>query len=326
MRGTTYNIAAMLPGRGVLANEAVIVGAHWDHIGRRGHSAKSGGAGSYYPGANDNASGAAGVLILAKRLAARAREDPSRRRRAIVLACFGGEECGLVGSAYMAGRLKEMGLKVSRVTAMVNMDMIGRLKDNRLSVWGVDSGKGWVRLVRSSAKDSGLTLAMSGANLGPSDHVSFHHRKIPVVSFSTGAYGDMHRESDTADKIDSAGAVRILGVVDRLVESLAVRADRIAYTAPRPGSGRRVLLGVRFDPGASGDGGGVRLAEIVKDMPAAKAGLRQGDVVTGWADKAIGGVADMRAALAKVKPGDTVRLTVLRGKEKVQVSVEFPKR
>ena len=129
-----------------------------------------------------------------------------------------------------------------------------------------------------------------------------------------------------ADKIDSAGAVRILNVVDRLVESLAVRADRIAYTAPRPGSGRRVLLGVRFDPGASGDGGGVRLAEIVKDMPAAKAGLRQGDVVTGWADKAIGGVADMRAALAKVKPGDTVRLTVLRGKEKVQVSVEFPKR
>ena len=325
VRGTTYNIAVVLPGRGILANEAVIVGAHWDHLGRRGLGAKSGGAGSYYGGANDNASGTAGVLILAKRLAARAKQNPSEHRRAVVLACFGAEERGLLGSAYMAGHLKEMGLKVSQVAAMVNMDMIGRLKDNRTSVWGVDSGKGWARLVRSAAKDSELTLAMSGGGLGPSDHASFYRRKIPVVCFSTGMYPDLHRPSDTADKIDSAGAVRILNVVDRLVESLSVRADRIPYTAPRPGSGRRVLLGVRFDSGGSG-GSGVLLTEIIEGMPAAKAGLRQGDVVTGWADKAIGGVEDMRTALAGIKPGDTVRLTVLRGKEKVRVSVEFPRR
>ena len=325
VRGTTYNIAAVLPGRGILADQAVFVGAHWDHLGRRGRSAKPGGAGSYYAGANDNASGTAGILILAKRFAARAKRKSSRPRRAIVLVCFGAEERGLLGSLYMAGHLKEMHLKVSQVAAMVNVDMIGRLKDNRMSVWGVDSGKGWEQSVRSAAKDSGLKLALSGGGLGPSDHASFYRRKIPVVCFSTGMYPDLHRTSDTADKIDSAGAVRILDVVERLVESLAVRADRIQYTAPRPGSGRRVLLGVRFDTGGS-DGGGVRLAEVIEGMPAAKAGLRQGDVVTGWADKALDGIEDIRAALAGVKRGDTVRLTVLRGKEKLQVSVKFPER
>jgi len=322
VRGTTYNVAAVLPGRGTLANEAVIVGAHWDHLGRRKRSAKSGG---YYPGANDNASGTAGVLILAKRFTARAGGNSSRHRRAIVLAWFGGEERGLVGSAYMAGHLKEMGLEVSQVAAMVNMDMIGRLKDNRIGVWRVDSGKGWEQLVRSAAKDSGLTLALTSAGANPSDQESFYRRKIPVLCFSTGAYPDLHRRSDTADKIDSAGAIRILGVVDRLVESLAERTDRIAYTASRGGPGRRVLLGVRFDLDGS-DGGGVRLDEIIEGMPAAKAGLRQGDVVTGWSDKALGGIENIRAELAKVKPGDTVRLTVLRGKEKLRISVKFPQR
>jgi len=325
VRGKTYNIAATLPGRGNLAGEVVIVGAHWDHLGRKGRGAEPSGAGSYYPGANDNASGMAGILILARRFSARDRKDPPGHRRRIVFAFFGAEERGLIGSAYMAGHFREMGLKASQVVAMVNMDMIGRLKDNRLSVWGIDSGEGWERTVRSAARDSGLKLAMSGGGLGPSDHSSFYRRKIPVVCFSTGAYPDMHRRSDTSDKIDSAGAVRILGVVDRLVESLANRQGRIPYAAPRGKSGLRVFLGVQLAPGRP-EGGGVRLAGVMEDAPAGKAGLREGDVVRRWGDKAIGGIEDLRTAQAKAKPGDTVRLTVRRGKESLQVSVKFPAR
>jgi len=326
VRGKTYNVAAALPGRGNLAGEVVIVGAHWDHLGRRGEASGSGG---YFPGANDNASGTAGVLMLAKRFAARARTGikknlPAHRRK-IVFAFFGAEERGLIGSAYMARHFNEMHLKTSQVAAMVNMDMIGRLKDNRLSVWGVDSGEGWAQAVRSAGKDSGLKLAMSGGGLGPSDHASFYRRKIPVVCFSTGMYPDLHRRTDTSDKIDSGGAIRILGVVDRLVRSLAERQERIPYAAPRGGSGRRVMLGVQLDPSRP-KGGGVRLAAVMEDAPAGKAGLREGDVVTHWADKAVGGVADLRAALAKAKPGDTVRVTVRRGKETLQATVKFPAR
>lgn len=316
VKGTTYNIAATLPGRGNLADQAIIVGAHWDHLGRRGQLR------GYFPGANDNASGTAGILILAKRLSARAGENASGHRRTVVLALFGAEERGLLGSLYMAGHLKELGLKLSQVTAMVNMDLIGRLKNNRVGVWRVGSGDAWEQLVRSAAEGSGVALVVSRAGRNLSDHESFYRRKIPAVCFSTGGYPDLHRQSDTADKIDSAGAIRILGIVDRLVETLAERKDRIQYSSS---GGKRVLLGVRFDPGGS-DGGSIRLAEVIEGMPAAKAGLRQGDVVTHWGDKALGGIEDIRAELAKIKPGDTVRLTVLRGKEKLHISVKFPKR
>ncbi|MDP6543906.1 MAG: M28 family peptidase [Phycisphaerae bacterium] len=215
VKGTTYNIAATLPGRGNLADQAIIVGAHWDHLGRRTKSR------GYFPGANDNASGTSGILILAKRFTARAKTNTSQHRRRVVLALFGAEERGLLGSSYMAGHLKELGLKLSQVTAMVNMDLIGRLKNNRVGVWRVGSGNDWEQLVRSAAEGSGVALAVSRAGKNPSDHESFYRRKIPAICFSTGGYPDLHRQSDTADKIDSAGAIRILGIVDRLVETLA---------------------------------------------------------------------------------------------------------
>ncbi|MDP6635651.1 MAG: M28 family peptidase [Phycisphaerae bacterium] len=237
LRGKTYNIAVKLPGRGVLAGEAIIVGAHWDHVGRLAKTAKSDDKQGYFPGADDNASGAAGILILAKRLAARARRNPSEHRRSIVLACFGAEELGLLGSAYMARNLRQLGLKDSQVIAMVNMDMIGRLRDNKLYAWGVE-GKSWKRIVRSSAKDSGLTLTVSGPGLGLSDHGSFHRRKIPVVCMNTGLHDDVHRTSDTSDKIDAAGAIRILNVVDRLLESLATQAEPIQSEPADPKSGK----------------------------------------------------------------------------------------
>ena len=215
LRDKTYNIAARIPGRGDLANEAIIVGAHWDHLGRIK------GTKSRFPGADDNASGVAGVLILARRLAANAAKSTAKHRRTIILTLFGAEELALLGSAHMAANLKELGLKKdSQVAAMVNMDMIGRLRANRVYAWGVKLGGDWERLVRASGKNAKLTLDVTGMGFGPSDHASFNRRKIPVVSFTTGIHPDMHRTSDTPDKINSDGAVRILNIVERLIESL----------------------------------------------------------------------------------------------------------
>lgn len=324
VKGKTHNIAAALPGKGKLAGDVVIVGAHWDHIGAGGRGGRPGGTGGYYPGANDNASGTAGVVTLAARFAARAKTAAAESRRTIVFACFGAEERGLLGSGYMAGHLQEMDLDVSRVAAMVNMDMIGRMTDDALKVWGVDSGKGWDAIVRKAGEGSKLKMALSGPGLGPSDHASFYRAKIPVVCFSTGMYPDMHRKSDTADKINSAGAVRILAVVDNLVQTLATRTDRIAYLAPKPRqSGRRVLLGVQIEPAPDG---GVRLTSVQRGMPAATAGLRVGDILTHGQGKPIGGVTGLRAILAKAKPGNSAKFTVRRGKETLQVTVSFPRR
>jgi len=229
LRGKTYNIGVTLPGRGTLADQAIIIGAHWDHVGRI--TGAKPGPGSWFPGADDNASGTAGVLMLARRLAAAVKKGSSQHRRAIVLTCFGAEERGLLGSAYMSRHLNELGLKDSQVTAMINMDMIGRLRSDKVTVWGVELGKGWEKLVRSSFEDSDLKLKLYGAGLGMSDHASFYRRKIPVACFTTGLHPDIHRPGDSFDKIDPAGAIRVLNVVDRLVRTLATRADPMGSQA-----------------------------------------------------------------------------------------------
>jgi aminopeptidase YwaD len=223
----TCNIAVMLPGRGKLAGETIIVGAHWDHVGRMGAT-----QGPYCPGADDNASGSAGLLILAKRLADRAAKDTSKHRRTIALAWFGAEELGLIGSKHLAANLKDLGPKMFRIAAMINMDMIGRLKDNKASVWGVDRENEWEKLVRSSAKNSKIKLRLYGMGFGLSDHASFQRLKIPLANFTTGIHPDVHRISDTADKINSAGAISMLNIVDRLIETLAILPGPIPYDGP----------------------------------------------------------------------------------------------
>jgi len=323
-KGKAYNLALVLPGKGKLANEAVIVGAHWDHVSAYGRDAGSAGAKVYYPGANDNASGTAGVVMLASRYASRAKAAGDEPRRTIVFACFDAEERGLLGSKHMVEHLAEMDLDASRVAAMVNLDMIGRPVENTVGVWGTDSGKGWAPILDAAALDSGMKLALSGTSKGSSDHASFYRAKIPVVFFCTGFFPDMHRPTDTADKINSVGAIRVVNVVDNLVQSLATRPDRIAYVAPKPKpSGLGVKLGVQITPTPDG---GLRLTSVSKNTPAAQAGLRTNDILTHWAGKVIKDANALRAALARTKPGSTVTLTVRRGKETLQVTVTFPKR
>jgi aminopeptidase YwaD len=229
--GESCNIAAKLEGRGDLAGEVIIVGAHWDHIGRvRG--AKRGSPRSYNPGADDNASGAAGILILAKQLAKRDKINPPKHRRTIILTFFGAEEAALIGSTYLAKNLKDFGLKRSQIVAMVNLDMIGRMRNNTLYAWSVDLAGQWDRMIRRSARGSGLNLKVSGPGMGLSDHRSFYYLKMPVVSLTTGLHPDIHRPSDTIDKINFAGAIKVLNVTEKLIGALSVRPEAVPYEGP----------------------------------------------------------------------------------------------
>ncbi len=225
---TLHNVAGVLPGKGALADEVVIVGAHYDHLGYGGFGSLRREPGrAMHPGADDNASGAAGVVMLARRFAAAAPGEPDdAARRTIAFVTFGGEEIGLLGSRAMVKNLIELGIAAENVVAMLNMDMIGRLRGGRLNVWGVDSAGNWRAMVRSRAKALGLRPSLHGSPLsGSSDHISFHRAGIRVLGFNTGGHADLHRPTDTADKINPGGALKVLELVGGIAEALREGAD-----------------------------------------------------------------------------------------------------
>lgn len=309
-----HNIGAVLPGSGELADQVVIVGAHYDHVGM-GWTGKE----VLHPGADDNASGTSGVMMLAKWFAARTASLPTSRRT-IVFVTFAGEEIGMRGSRHLATHPGDLGVKGEQIAAMLNMDMIGRLEDDRLGVWGMDSGAGLHEFVTEVGRSSKLNLSLS-RSVGPSDHASFYAVKVPVINLITGVHRDMHRPTDTPDKINSEGAVKVLRFAEALIEALATRPERIAYAAPSAQS-KVAYLGVMLE---DVDGRCV-LTRVVPDGPADQARLTDGDVLVTWGGKAIAGAAAVRAKLRTSKPDQFVRVSVLRGEEKLDFLVKLGRR
>ena len=317
------NVIGVVPGADpARADEAVVIGAHYDHLGVEG--------GAVYPGADDNASGTATVLGLAQSLAA------SRPPRTLVFALFAGEEIGLVGSEYQVRHPSVV--PVDRMVAMVNFDMVGRLEGRHPTVGGVDTGGGFRALMDGAAQEAGLAADPRPAGTGPSDHSRFNAAGVPVLFFHTGVHADYHRPSDTADKIDAAGMARIaeLGrlVITRLAEGprpvfaqvpgpgergraaerpASERPGREQSGAPPPGvvgAAGSAFLGIAADTRAGWDG--VRLGSIVPGSGAERAGLRAGDVLVRLDDTALQAFPDLRALLDRHRPGDTLRLVYLR--------------
>ena len=335
-RVTLENVAGVLPGAGRLGKEYLIVGAHYDHLGRGGFGSRSRTGGIHY-GADDNASGTAGVVMLAKWYADRAGErggpgSPAGSRRSIVFAAFDGEERGLLGSRHLAGHLDDMGIKPRQVAAMLNFDMIGRMRDKKLSIWGAASGDRWRQIVDAAVAVSDLDVRVSGSGVGPSDQASFYRQKIPVLSFFTGLHPDYHTPGDTAEKINAAGAVEVLAIADRVLGAVWADADRIVYQPPKRGAARGAMamatgayLGVVPEV-VSPAGGGCGIAEVVSGGPAAKAGLKPGDVVVAWNDKPVEGMEDLLLGLHGSRAGQQVALKVRRGKETLEVKVKLGKR
>jgi aminopeptidase YwaD len=305
------NVIGVLPGRDPgLAGEAVVIGAHYDHLGREG--------GDVYPGADDNASGTAVVLGLARSLAA------SPPARTLVFVLFSGEEVGLLGSDYHVRH--PSAVPVERMVAMLNFDMVGRLENRHLLVGGVDTGGHFRALVEAAAKEAGLDVDLRPGGTGPSDHTRFHGAGVPVLFFHSGSHADYHRPSDTADRIDAAGMARIAHLGNLLVTRIADgprpvfarvpggsggRAERAGPRAgDRTAGGSGAFLGIAADSRAGWDG--VRLGSIVPGSAAEQAGLQAGDVLVRLDETGLLGFSDLRALLDRRRPGETLRLVYLR--------------
>jgi len=295
-------------------NEVVVVGAHYDHLGLGGDNSLGDGLPAVHPGADDNASGTAGVLELARHFASR----PTSLRRDVLFVCFSGEEIGTLGSSAF---VKNPPVPLSNIVAMVNMDMIGRLRDGRLAVQGAGSSAAWPALVERHAAPLPLGPTLGNDPYLPTDSIVFYQKGIPALNFFTGSHYDYHKPSDTADRINAAGEADVLELVRRIVEDLATRPDRPRYekvTGPAADLGREALrayLGTIPDYTETSRPG-VKLGGVRGGSPAEKGRLRAGDVIVKFGAQAIRNIYDYTYALEGAKIGQPVEIIVQReGKE-----------
>jgi hypothetical protein len=325
-RATVNNVLAYLPGK---TDEYIILGAHYDHLGR-GYfdSMAPSQIGQIHPGADDNASGTAGVLELARLLAPLKGQLP----RGILFASFAGEELGLIGSAAW---VKDPTKPLDKAVAMVNMDMIGRIKDDKIYVGGVGTGSTFQKVLEQAQDDCHLKMEFSEGGYGSSDHTSFVTKRIPVLFFFSGLHSDYHKPSDTWDKINSEAAARLLNVVARTAVELASDSDKPTFAAvmdSNPHTGVSSGTGSGYGPyfGSIPDFGqtenGVKFSDVKPGSPAANAGLKGGDVLIQFGDKPIKNLYDFTDALRRSKVGDVVPVTVLRDGKELKVDVKLAQR
>lgn len=310
------NVIGVLEGSGPLADETVVIGAHYDHLGK-------GGAGSLAPfsrdihnGADDNASGTSMMLEMVRRLAAR--PDPLPRR--VVFMAFSAEERGLLGSRFYVE--DQPLVPLDQTVFMFNFDMVGRLSESSdLTVFGVDSTPGLRDLVMAIGSSHGFNIRPNAQVAGNSDHAPFHQRGIPVAFLFTGTHRDYHRPSDTAEKINYEGMARIADYAELLVLDLARRPERPAFSVseeaePEPrrmAAGNGASLGTIPDYDESVEG--LRLNGVREGSAADKAGLTGGDIIIGFAGKPVGTIYDFMEGLNESKPGDRVSIEIRRGDE-----------
>ncbi len=306
-----------------LAREAVVVGAHYDHLGLGGrHSMAPDSTGQVHNGADDNASGTAALLEIAHALGSAA----AKPERTIVFAAFAGEELGLLGSAWYVDHPV---LPLEATIAMVNLDMIGR-PAGRVLVSGVESAPSLDADVKAASKGRkvGLKSFREGAGVGTSDDTSFLLRKVPAIGFFSGFHADYHRPSDDSEKIDVAGAAEVTRIALSLVERIASRAERPVFveppvqsrhTASGGGGGYGAYFGSVPDFGESEKG--VKFADVRAGSPAEKAGLKRGDVLVSFAGAPIANLQDFTFQLRSRKAGDVVTVTVLRDGQELTADV-----
>jgi Zn-dependent M28 family amino/carboxypeptidase len=322
-RATVNNVLAWLPGQ---TDEYVIIGAHYDHLGRGNFdSLAPSQVGQIHPGADDNASGTAGVLELARLLA----PQRGQLKRSILFMDFSGEELGLLGSAAW---VKDPTRPLAKAVAMINMDMIGRIKDDKVYIGGVGTGSSFKSVLEQAQKDAPFKIEYSAGGYASSDHTSFVTKKIPVLFFFSGLHSDYHKPSDTWDKINAPSAARLLDMVGNVAVQLASAPDAptfqvVAEDKPATGGG-----GGGYGPyfGSIPDFGqtenGVKFSDVKPNSPAAKAGLKAGDVLVQFGDKPIKNLYDFTDALRRSKVGDVVEVKVLRDGQPLTVSVKLEQR
>jgi hypothetical protein len=311
------NVAGVLPGRGKLKDEVIVIGAHYDHLGHGGKGSMRPNDSGIHNGADDNASGTAAVIVAAKKL--RDTMNTAKERRTIVVVLFSAEEMGLGGSSYFVGNYP-----MKNVKAMINLDMVGAMKDGKVVALGAESAPEWRALLDAAGAELQLNVSSGGDGYGPSDQTSFYAKQIPVLHFFTGTHERYHTPDDDADAINFAGAQKIADLTARVAASLARGETNPTYArvsaAPMmegDSRGYGAYLGSIPDYSAmESSTGGVKLADVRGGSPADKAGIKGGDVLVEMAGTRIENLYDMTYALQDHKPGETVDVVVLRGGER----------
>jgi aminopeptidase YwaD len=324
----TQNVAAILRGTDpALRDEVVVLGAHFDHLGRSPESALDPEAGNAIRhGADDNASGTAMVMELARVLTA----NPPRRSVLFVL--FSGEELGLLGSLHFVDNSP---VPLENIQAMVNFDMVGRLRNDRLIVYGVGTAAEMEGLVdAANGGPTPLSLAKVPDGFGPSDHSSFYAKGIPVLHMFTDLHEQYHRATDTPDLIEYAGLERIADYAERVTRALAERDGRLTPIRSAPpvaaggssSSGTSVYFGSVPDMAATEGVAGMRLTGVTPGSPADKAGLKAGDVIVEFGGKAVKDIYEYTDALRSHQPGDVVEIVAVRDGERMTFTATLTRR
>jgi aminopeptidase YwaD len=321
VRAKTRNVAALLPGSSEAMNpQTIVVGAHYDHLGwGQEGSLYRGAEPMIHNGADDNASGTAGMLELAEYFAAQ------RPSRSMLFLAFSGEEMGLLGSAHWVSTPT---VPLENIIAMVNLDMIGRLPDStrRLHVQGTGTSPVWNDLVTSINDGFGFDLARIEDGQGSSDHSSFYGKNIPVLFFFTGLHSDYHRPSDDADKLNYSGLEEVTRFTAEVVRAIDRTRDAPAFTRverKETQQNMRFSVYVGTIPDYAHTGEGFRVSGASPGSPAEKAGMKEGDIIVKFGQTSVGNIYDYMAALGRHKAGDAVTVIVRRGAENVELRVEL---
>lgn len=316
-KSSAANVVSLLEATSP-SDEYLVIGAHWDHLGRGIEGSLAEKWGQVHHGADDNASGSAGILELARVL----KEEKTRKRNILFIA-FGAEELGGIGSTYFT---KNSPIPLSKIVAMINLDMIGRFKE-KLIVDGSGTAKEWKDIITRNNSDK-ITLSMHESGYGASDHTAFYTQKIPVLFFFTGAHSDYHLPSDTADKINYEGEAKILNFVKRIaLEILNLQAKPTYLETKGERAGRAAFnVYVGTVPDFTEEGKGFRILSVRPGSPAEKAGIKGGDLLVYLAGKKIENIYDYTYVLQEHKPGDEAEAIVIREGQEVKLKIVFGSR
>ena len=317
-----FNVMGRIPGNGE-SDGVIVIGAHYDHLGFGDDGSLEPDSRAIHNGADDNASGTAALLEVARQM----NERRGQLRRDVVFMAFSAEERGLVGASNIVRRPPE-GLVIENIVAMVNLDMVGRLREEKLSVLGGDSAEEWNDLVGPLCDHYGFECTVGGDGFGSSDQSAFFAADVPVLHFFTGTHSEYHKPSDDANLINAEGGARIAWLVSDVASTVANRDGKLTLVKTSDGPQRRMALKARLgtipDYAGPADGTpGLLLSDVRPESPAEEAGLQRGDIIVQIGDMEIASVQDYMVVLSESNPGDTAPVIVIRDGERVEMEVTF---
>ncbi len=349
----TDNVGGVLYGKGNLRDEWIVIGGHYDHIGY-GYFGSRGGAkatGKIHPGADDNASGTSAVILLAQQLTKLYQNlEPGENARSILFLAFTAEESGLHGSRYY---VKHPSIPLDQIQIMINLDMVGRLRNDNLEVSGVGTAKGLEDLIAGIFDESGLNITSQKTGQGPSDHANFFQNNVPVLFCFTGLHDVYHTPADVGSTVNPVGAVKIVNLTNSLTMQFATMAEKLEFNRPRGRFNRnalnpnasnskdkkdqqgqaestqptrsaiRVRFGIRPASYGEDENNGVEVGGVSPNTSAEAAGIQKDDLLVSWNGEKIGSIRDLMSQMAKHKPGDIVKVGIIRNDELIEVDVKL---